>query len=269
MRASGFSDPFLPIKKKENDKALSFLPEILSEIDAEQQLNLRWELIIRGICAANIFDLGAPHTTDLYHSTGGVSFHDTREKLLERPWVIDTMDNLVTAFSSRQIRYKKAYLFVDNSGSDIVLGMIPFARELLRQFLVEKVVLTANEKPSINDITAAELDALFPRISSIDDVLCKAISTGKLVVVSSGNDLPVIDLSCVSQELAEEAADDDAQEVLVVLEGMGRSIETNLNAKLSCDCLKIGMVKHQEVAAALGGRMLDCVVKFERSCKNQ
>lgn len=41
----------------------------------------------------------------------------------------------------------------------------------------------------------------------------------------------------------EEARDAD----LVVLEGMGRAIETNLNARLRCDALKIGMIKHREV----------------------
>ena len=34
---------------------------------------------------------------------------------------------------------------------------------------------------------------------------------------------------------------------LVVLEGMGRAIETNLNAQLSCDKLNLGMIKHPEV----------------------
>lgn len=30
-------------------------------------------------------------------------------------------------------RYKRALLFVDNSGADVVLGMLPLARELLRR----------------------------------------------------------------------------------------------------------------------------------------
>ena len=34
---------------------------------------------------------------------------------------------------------------------------------------------------------------------------------------------------------------------LVVLEGMGRAIETNLYASFSCDSLKLAMVKHPEV----------------------
>jgi len=64
----------------------------------------------------------------------------------------------------------------------------------------------------------------------------------------------------VSPELAAEALDAD----LVVFEGMGRGIETNLRASLACDSLKLGMIKHPEVAACIpGGRMYDCVCKFD------
>jgi hypothetical protein len=46
-------------------------------------------------------------------------------------------------------------MFVDNAGADIVLGMLPFARELLRAGC--EVVLVANAQPAINDITLPEL----------------------------------------------------------------------------------------------------------------
>ncbi|CAK9148729.1 unnamed protein product [Ilex paraguariensis] len=42
----------------------------------------------------------------------------------------------------------------------------------------------------------------------------------------------------------------------------GRGIETNRYAQLKCDSLKIGMVKHPEVAQFLGGRLYDCVFKY-------
>lgn len=38
---------------------------------------------------------------------------------------------------------------------------------------------------------------------------------------------------------------------VVILEGMGRAIETNLYAQLKCDKINLGMIKHPEV-------MLDC-----------
>jgi damage-control phosphatase, subfamily II, stand-alone protein len=63
----------------------------------------------------------------------------------------------------------------------------------------------------------------------------------------------------VSQEVAAIAQDVG----LIVLEGMGRSIETNLNARFSVDALKLGMIKHPEVAAELGGRLYDIVCKFD------
>ena len=78
-------------------------------------------------------------------------------------------------------------------------------------------------------------------------------------VCSSGSDLPVIDLARLSPGMVAEAEGAD----LVVLEGMGRAIETNLRARFTCDSLKLGMVKHPEVATCLGGELYDCVCKFD------
>ncbi len=64
----------------------------------------------------------------------------------------------------------------------------------------------------------------------------------------------------MSAEIAEASRDAD----LVICEGMGRGIETNLHAKFTCDSVKLAMVKHPEVAAALNGRMYDPVCKFDR-----
>lgn len=77
--------------------------------------------------------------------------------------------------------------------------------------------------------------------------------------------VPVLDVAYalavqVSDELVEATADCD----LIVLEGMGRAIETNLHARFTCDSLKLGMIKHPEVATCLNGRMYDCVCKYDR-----
>ncbi|KAH7574773.1 hypothetical protein JRO89_XS02G0002800 [Xanthoceras sorbifolium] len=149
----------------------------------------------------------------------------------------------------------QAVIFVDNSGADIILGILPFARELLRQGT--KVVLAANDMPSINDVTYPELIEIISKLKDENGQLM-GVDTSNLLIANSGNDLPVIDLSRVSQELAYLSSDAD----LVVLEGMGRGIETNLYARFKCDSLKIGMVKHPEVAQFLGGRLYDCVFKY-------
>lgn len=239
---------------------MEILPDVCKELDDcfanPEHQGHGWLMVVKNICAANIFDLGSAHTTKMYHD-GGVQFHDTRESLLERPWVIDDADAFCHAMRTKT--YKKAILFVDNAGSDVILGMMPFARQLLSSGTAENVVIAANSVPSINDITYSELEAILPDMCHKDDKICDFVSRGVLRLVASGNDLPVIDLSVVSKDLCDEAETAD----LVVLEGMGRSIETNLYVGLRCDVLNIGMVKHQEVADVLGGRMLDCVVRFQ------
>ncbi|GJS95263.1 damage-control phosphatase-like protein isoform X2 [Tanacetum coccineum] len=117
----------------------------------------------------------------------------------------------------------QAVIFVDNSGADVVLGILPFARELLRRGT--QVVLAANDLPSINDITYHELLEIISKLKDENGQLM-GVDTQNLLIANSGNDLPVIDLSSVSQELAYLASDAD----LVVMEGMGRGIETNLSS---------------------------------------
>lgn len=56
----------------------------------------------------------------------------------------------------------------------------------------------------------------------------------------------------MSVELAKEAADAD----LLVLEGMGRSIETNLTAVFTVDSLKIGELMAEEHLGSYCGSML-------------
>lgn len=159
---------------------------------------------------------------------------------------MDDLDALLSHFASRPRPHSKAILFVDNAGPDVVLGMIPFARELLKRGT--QVVLAANAAPSINDITAPELGPLLARASGADALLARCLAERALRVASSGNDLGVIDLSRVSREIAAEAEEGCD---LVVLEGMGRAIETNLGAAFACDSAKLGMIK---VGARAPGR---------------
>jgi type II pantothenate kinase len=258
LRSHGFYDCFARVKREENAAALKTLPEVLASVDAVDDADgARLMNVIRGCFAGNIFDLGAAESAALF-GRGGGDFASTKETLKQRPWCVDDFDALKTRWLNGE-PHKKAIMFVDNSGADIVLGMIPFARELLRRGT--HVVLAANTVPSINDITAEELvEQILPALVDLGDaILSPAIADGRLRVVASGNDMPVIDLRYLSQEIVHEAKDAD----FVILEGMGRGVETNLYAEFTIDALKIAMIKHQEVATLLGGELYDCVVKFD------
>lgn len=50
---------------------------------------------------------------------------------------------------------------------------------------------------------------------------------------------------------------------LIILEGMGRAIHTNFNAKFTCDTLKVAVLKNQWLARRLGGEMFSVVFKYE------
>lgn len=55
------------------------------------------------------------------------AFEGTRSSLVGRPWAVDDLDRILQSWQHRQ--YRKAILFVDNAGSDVILGA------LLRQSL--------------------------------------------------------------------------------------------------------------------------------------
>lgn len=52
---------------------------------------------------------------------------------------------------------------------------------------------------------------------------------------------------------------------LVILEGMGRAVHTNLYAQLKVDCLKIAVIKNEWWAKRLGGEKFSVLFKFEQS----
>jgi len=76
--------------------------------------------------------------------------------------------------------------------------------------------------------------------------------------ISSGTGEPLIDLSMVSPQLNEAARDAD----LLILEGMGRGVETNLDAEFICDSAKLAMIKDPAVAKRHGGKVFDVICRY-------
>lgn len=251
FRRAGIADEMRVIKERENTAALAALPARLAGLDAIGDPGARLESIVLGMLAGNLFDLGAPGTAQLYASAG-YSFAGALDRVPARPWLVDQLDGFAAWLAAQPPRH--ALVFADNAGGDLLLGLLPLVRELLRRG--GSVALAANSGPSHNDITAAELVALLPRIQEIDPVFAAPAFT----VVASGSDAPLIDLRQVSPALAGTAREAG----LVVLLGMGRALETNWSARFTVPALKVAMVKDPAIASTLGGRLYDAVCRFDR-----
>lgn len=282
LREFHFRDAYITIKQRENEASLAVLRDLLMELDSMNEEG-RLLALIEGVLAANIFDWGSRACVDLYHKGTIIEIYRMSRKKMQRPWRVDDFDlfrNRMLSCENQKFQpYKRALLFVDNSGADVVLGMLPLARELLRRGT--EVVLVANSLPALNDVTANELPEIVAEAAKHCDILRKAAEAGgllvdaminiqdgqkessnsvSLMVVENGCGSPCIDFRQVSSELAAAAKDAD----LIILEGMGRALHTNYNARFKCDALKLAMVKNQRLAEKLvGGNIYDCVCRFE------
>lgn len=251
LQKHGFQDAFIDLKNRENERMLPLLPRVCRQIDAltgSEQLRA----VIEGVFAGNIFDMGAEATAKQFLGDDAPDFFQTRSKLPNRPWLIDDFDPLERRLL-HEPPYRKAVFFIDNAGSDFLLGALPMIRWLAQRGT--RVVLTANERPTLNDMTIHDVNGWWPQIVEIEPSLRDL----PIERVSSGTGEPLIDLIKVSPELNHAAADAD----LVILEGMGRGVESNLDAQFDCDALNLAMLKDANVAGRIGGKLYDVVCQFK------
>ncbi|KAF6772877.1 hypothetical protein AHF37_06704, partial [Paragonimus kellicotti] len=150
--------------------------------------------------------------------SGGVLF-------APRPWLIDDYDEWIEAIRVDRKAYRCMLIFCDNSGPDVILGVLPFALEFLSRGT--KVILAANSGQFCQQSVAYRLWKLFPFCWS-------SLSGGVLFAVD-----------------------------LVVIEGMGRAVHTNLHARFRVDCLKVAVIKNAWLARRLGGKLYSVVSKFQ------
>ncbi len=254
LRQFGWPDPYREIKTRENAIAAELYPAVIKRIDATPA-NKRWEQLLRGVFAGNMFDLGSPKTLEMY-DRGEIDFQTIIEKVPQRPWFIDDTDVLAARLGPPS-SYRQALIFVDNAGSDIVLGVLPLAREMARAGT--RVVLTANDGPALNDITIEELHPLLASLAHRDALLADLLGSDRIAAVGSGGDTPLIDLGRISEECNAEAARSD----LVILEGMGRGVESNWDRQFKCDVCRLALLKDESVVRHHGAKLFDPVCRFD------
>lgn len=249
LRRHGFIDPMIDLKENENTKVIGLLPAVCHELDAHEPDD-QLLTIIKGVFAGNLFDMGAKASAKMYRDGAGPSFFETRSSLVARPWLIDDFDALKARFDSRV--HKKAVYFIDNAGSDFLLGATPMIRWMAMRGT--HVVIAANERPTLNDMTVDDVRRWWPKMVAVE----RSLGELPIDIVSTGTGEPLIDLAMVSDELNAAAADAD----LVILEGMGRGVESNLDAQFSCDAINLAMIKDESIAKRNHGSVFDCVCRF-------
>ena len=157
-------------------------PKFLSILQETRLLTL-----IEGVLAANIFDWGSRACVELYHKGTIIEIYRMSRNKMQRPWrvngnkyvffvqgihdlhsvlkklfacIVIQVDDF-DVFKERMLGsgdkkprpHKRALLFVDNSGADVVLGMLPLARELLQRGTeVSLLLFDASEKRLVNDL---------------------------------------------------------------------------------------------------------------------
>ena len=247
LAAEGITDEFHLVKGRENEAALGTLPKRLEELDRLDD-GPRFDSLIRGLLAGNLFDMGVEETARHY-ANNSVPFDEALASLPARPWLVDDLGEAREGWVAEPAR--RTIIFADNAGADIVLGVLPLARELLRRG--GEVVIAANAGPALNDVTFREVESIIDHAAAADAIF----HDERLSVVSSGCEAPLIDLMSVSDDLVRAARGVD----LVVLDGMGRAIESNYLARFTCPCWRVAMLKDPQVARSIGGKRYDAVFR--------
>ncbi|KAI9592048.1 fumble-domain-containing protein [Syncephalis fuscata] len=250
----GFFDVFEPVKRREVDASINTLPGILKQVDAITDIREKWTLLINNVLAGNMFDWGSNQTLELLRNHELV--FETAGELIEYPPEYYDASSFIDRIETGPV-YQHVVAFVDNSGADIVLGILPFVRQLIA--MGTRVTLAANSYPALNDITTTELLELMDRVIKLDRSLADAWRDGNLTIIGTGSDSPCLDLRRLNEDCAAICTTAD----LIIIEGMGRAIHTNLNARFNCDALKIAVFKNAWAAKKSDTVMYCGMCRFE------
>ncbi|XP_063903030.1 4'-phosphopantetheine phosphatase isoform X3 [Zophobas morio] len=223
LQANNFKDAWYTQKVSESSAALKEFKDRIDFIDSIADFEARWLEIVTGVLAGNVFDWGSTVVADILETSTNFGFTQAMSTIEKRPWFRDNLDNWIDRIKKES--YKEAVIFVDNAGVDFILGILPLE--------------AAKNCPIIE----------------------KAINTDQLVMVENGQKGPCLDLANLSPvlELCQVMTSAD----LVVLEGMGRAVHTNLYAKFTVDSVKLAVLKNEWLAKSLGGQQFSVIFNYE------
>jgi len=289
LRSCGLEDMFLGLKSNENEICLALYPEMCKAIDNAADSRAKLKLVVEAALAGNLFDAGAaaavqnvafcdeeqaqcdfPEESKRFNLDASqlfATFAKAQEKVL-RPstgWKFDSFEQIDARLHDAP--WKRVLIFCDNAGAD-TMGMVLLARYLSSNSADTSVALVANSTAALNDITYDELSRFVSNCAKSDADLRSLVDAGRITCLPSGATSTLLDFTRVSTELESyvRGANTANEDWLVVLDGMGRSLESNWNAasymSTGVDVLTLAMVKSEINAKRLGAEVYDCVVRL-------
>ena len=95
----GFPDPYITLKKRENEHFLGQLSDRFAIVDSLKDFDDAMENVVRGLLAGNVFDWGAKAVTDILdnHAENIIPFEKAQSKLQARPWLVDDLAEFVAS----------------------------------------------------------------------------------------------------------------------------------------------------------------------------
>lgn len=255
LRKNNFDDPWLLQKQNETIAAFTQYEDRINFVDSVENFYLKWEELSKGLVAGNLFDWGAKAIAEILEECNGFGLTNAMQKIQQRPWFHDDLDRWISKLEKKP--YVKAVIFIDNAGVDFVLGVLPLTRELLKQGT--SIILTANSGPALNDVTFDDLKVYLKSAEQKCDVIKDAIANNRLIGLENGQNGPCLDLRSLHADLCTEMQTAD----LLILEGMGRAVHTNLKAKFKVDCLKLAVLKNEWLAKNLGAQQFSVIFQYD------
>lgn len=92
LRANNFKDAFEYQKEQENVLALKNFEDRINQLDEINNSDEKWEEVIKGVLAGNVFDWGAKAVTDILESSPKFGLSEALNTIEKRPWFIDKLD---------------------------------------------------------------------------------------------------------------------------------------------------------------------------------
>ncbi|KAL3282218.1 hypothetical protein HHI36_005412 [Cryptolaemus montrouzieri] len=235
LRDNNFKDAWSHQKQKESNLAFKQFRSRLDYVDSVEPFNDKWLEIIKGVLAGNVFDWGSKTVSDILEKSPDFGLNEAMDTIQPRPWFKDDFDLFVRKL--QDCPYEKL--------------------ELLK--LNTKVILVANSLPALNDVTYRELKSYLIEASRQCNVFKNAINENKLLCYENGQRGPCLDLASLPEELCNIMLTTDC----VILEGMGRAVQTNFYATFVVDCLKLAVLKNEWLAKSLGASQFFVICDFQ------